>query len=387
MYEWDVFSCTFARRVLRSITEGVLFQLNVLEHGSSLERGEWVITQPALLLGCRAAQHLMTGILEQFAARDGTPIVVPCLVEVRDFPNTEVGVTIKESVRGRDVIVVQAPCAYQTRSLDAALREFLLLCDALFRASAARITGVLTMFPYQRQERKDRPRTPISAKRVAVEIQLAMGSALEKRIVAVDLHAPAIQGYFEIPFDALSASTELVPHVAAHKYFTVLAPDVGAALRGEQFVRLLEDYRDPRAGHPEVQMAVMYKRRRGPERVEVGWVAGAQVLAGKDVVIVDDLLATGGTAREAFEKARALGAQRVALAVTHAECTGNVLRNVEPFDDVFVTDSLPLDRLPQPLPRHWHVVPLAPLLAEAITQILRSGTVSGLENRHLPLPT
>jgi ribose-phosphate pyrophosphokinase len=337
--------------------------------------------EPALLIGCRAAQHLVAKILQEFAVKDGVSVVEACPIAIRDFPNTEVSVQILQSVRGREVILVQCPCAYEGRTLDTAVREFTLACDALFRASAAHITGILTEFPYQRQERKDRARTPVSAKRVAAEVEKAMGSVGEKRIVSIDLHAPAIQGFFEIPFDALSASTELAPSVAAAGYVTVVSPDVGGAPRAEAFVHLLEDYRDAQRGDPEVHMAVIYKRRKGPERVEVAWVTGAHVLKDRDVVIVDDILGTGGTAREASLKCRELGARRVALAATHAECSEKAWEKLDILDDVFITDSLPLDRLPQPFPAHWHVVPVAPLLAEAITQIVEHGTVSGLEKR------
>ena len=323
----------------------------------------------------------MKNILAEFSQRDGAPVVEECLMDVQDFPNTEIGVQIPRSVRGRDAILIQCPCPYQGRTLDSAVREFALACDALFRASVARITGILTMFPYQRQERKDRPRTSISAKRIAAEIEAAMGNVGEKRVVSLDLHAPAIQGFFEIPFDALSANTELAPSVAAARYFTVVSPDVGGAPRAEAFVHLLEDYRDVQGGDPEVQMAVIYKRRRGPERVEVAWVTGAHVLKDRDVVIIDDIFATGGTAREAGEKCRELGARRVAFAATHAECSGSAGQKLDIFDDVFLTDSLPADRLPQPLPLNWHIVSVAPLLSDAIVQIVDHGTVSGLEAR------
>lgn len=337
-------------------------------------------TAPALLIACPPAKSLVQTIYTQL---DGHQVVELCPVEFSDFPNGERFVTIQRSVRGRHVVVVQCACSYAGRSPDDALRHFMLVCDALCRGSAMAVTGILPIFPYQRQERKERPRTPISAAVVATEIESAMRSIPEKRVVALDLHASAIQGFFDIPFDALTASTEFAPVLAKAGYFTVVAPDVGGAKRGELYIQLLEEYAILSNPPIDVEMAVIYKRRKGPTQVEIPWVTGGHAIKGRDVVIVDDVLGTGGTAREAGIKCRQLGARRVALTVTHAECSQEAWNKIAPevFDDVFITDSLPLERLPQPLPAHWQVVSVAPLLAEAIREIVLYGSVSNLEKR------
>lgn len=336
---------------------------------------------PALLLGCPPARVLTETILEEIASRDGGRVIQLCPAEFRTFPNGEVYAHIIESVRGRHAVVVQCPCAYRGKSVNDALMEVKLACDALFRASVAGITVVLTEFPYQRQDRKDDPREPISAKRVAVEIERALGSVPERRVVSVDLHQPAIQGFFEIPFDALTASTELAPKVGAAGYTLVVSPDAGGTKRAERFAQLLA------SAVPEgqrVDMDLIWKRRLGPDAVEeIPWAISKKAFGGRHAVIVDDILATGGTARVAAAKCREFGAKRVALAVTHAECSQNAWERLGPevFDDIFITDSLPLDRLPHPLPAHWHVVSLAPLLAEAIVRIVTGQSVSELEQR------
>lgn len=340
---------------------------------------------PALLLGCPPARALTEAILQEVSQRDGGDIVGPCPAEFRTFPNGEVYAHITESVRGRHAVIVQCPCAYRGKSVNDAFMEVKLVCDALFRASVAGITVVLTEFPYQRQDRKDDPREPISAKRVAVEIERALGSVPERRVVSVDLHQPAIQGFFEIPFDALTAHTELAPVVAAAGYTLVVSPDTGGTKRAERFAQLLAGYLPEGA---RVDMDLIWKRRLGPDDVEaIPWAISASAFAGRNAVIVDDILSTGKTARVAAAKCREFGAKRVALAVTHAECSQSAWERLGPeaFDDIFITDSLPLDRLPQPLPAHWRVVSLAPLLAEAIVRIVTGRSVSELEHRrHQP---
>ncbi|MBI4022428.1 MAG: hypothetical protein HY372_03640, partial [Candidatus Andersenbacteria bacterium] len=166
-------------------------------------------------------------------------------------------------------------------------------------------------------------------------------------------------------------------------YFTVVSPDVGGAKRGELYVQLLEEYAASANTRVEVEMAVIYKRRKGPTQIEVPWVTGGHAIKGRDVVIVDDILGTGGTAHEAGLKCRQLGARRVALAATHAECSQEAWHKLgtEVFDNVFITNSLPVERLSQPLSLHWRVISVAPLLAEAIKEIVLYGSVSNLEKR------
>jgi ribose-phosphate pyrophosphokinase len=341
--------------------------------------------EEALLFAGRPAEILAQEImlcLEQMS--EG--LVTYRRAELIDFPNSEVGLRpLPVSVRGKRTIVLQCPCFYEERPVDVALREVTLLCDALNRASAAGITLILTCFPYQRQERKDEPRTAISAGIVARELRAAMGDVSEKRLVSLDLHAPAIQGFVNIPMDALTALPELAPHVAQEGYFTVVSPDVGGAKRAEIFVRLLEDYAEraisAEGGKKEVCMAVIYKRRQSPFSVEAPWAMGRHALRGRDVVVVDDILSTGTTARKAAKKCRELGAQRVALAVVHADSVSPPWENLlsaEAFDQIFITDTLPPSRWSK-LPEEVKVVSVAPLLAQVINRIVRNESVSTLE--------
>lgn len=346
-----------------------------------------MIQEPALLIPCPPAAVLSSAILHELAAHDGQgPIVEQCRTVFDPFPNTEGYVRIEQNVRRRHVIVVQSPCAYQGRSVNDALMDLLLCCDSLRRASVSAITLVLTEFPYQRQERKTKGREPISARLVADMIEDVLRPVPEKRIVCLDLHAPSIQGFFTIPVDALTALTELVPILAAHDYFTEVSPDMGGTKRTEEAQHIMVEYAPP---NMKVEIAAIYKRREGPTKVEISWATGTHAIKDHNVVIIDDILATGGTARAAGVKCRELDAKKVGLAVTHPECSNNAWELLGPdvFDTVFVTDSLPLDRLPQPLPKHWHVISVAPLLAVAIKAVLLGESVSELVNRRPGLDT
>lgn len=346
-----------------------------------------------LILGGRPAQELVGKILQEFAGDHGTPLAL-CRHEIVEFPDTEVKPRILDNVRGRQVVVVQSACAFQGRTIDTALRELYLLNEALGRASVGEVTVLLPYYPYGRQDRKDEGRTSVSASLIAREIEVSLECVPVKRIVFVDLHNPAIEGFFRsVPPNHLTAFTHFVPHLVAAGFTTPISPDTGGAPRTEDELAIVEDYR---ARYPdyfdgqEVKMAVAYKRRRSADQVDIRWVTGAHVIEGRDVVIIDDIISTGTTAMELGRKLRReLGAKRTALCATHGVCANRAWEKLGPdvFDLVLVGDTLPVrDRLPDPLPPNWRVVSLAPVLASAIQQICARGSLTRLWQERPPLP-
>jgi ribose-phosphate pyrophosphokinase len=278
---------------------------------------------------------------------------------VGTWKNGETRVKLDENVRGSDVFVIQALCD----PINHHLVELLLIIDALRRASAARITAVIPYFAYAKQEKKTSGREPISAKLVANLICTAGA----QRILTIDLHAPAIEGFFDIPVDHLRAAPLLARHArrAGIESIVAVSPDAGGVARTEEFrVRI--------GG----SLAIISKRHPGPDVSEALEMVGD--VEGRTAVIVDDMISTGGTLTLAAELLRERGAESIHACATHGIFAADALEKIDrsPIERVFVTDTLPL---PAGGPRaKLGVVSVAPLLAEAIMRIHKDLSISAL---------
>ena len=265
---------------------------------------------------------------------------------VKNFSNGETRVQIDENVRGAEVFVVQPTCGQVNDSL----MELLILCDALSRSSAKSITVIVPYYGYSRQEKKTTGREPITAKLVANLITVAGAD----RVITVDLHAAAIQGFFDIPVDNLVAMPIVVDYFR-HKGIpkedlVVISPDAGGVSRARMFAERLG------AG-----LAIIFKRRPRPEAVELMDFVGE--IEGKTCLIVDDIISTGGTLLKAVDMLVEKGASRVFAATTHGLFAGDALEAIErsPIEEVIVTDTVPVSAQGKVT-----VLSVAPLLGEAI---------------------
>ena len=273
------------------------------------------------------------------------------------FPDGEIKVQVHEDVRGADVFVVQP-----TISNDV-LMELLVITDALRRASAARVTAVVPYFGYARQDRKHEGRVPITAKLVAN----LMTTAGIQRVLAVDLHAQQIQGFFDVPVDHLTAlpvQLDYLRTLALHRP-VVCSPDTGSIKLAEKVARTL--------GH---DLAIIHKRRTGDSQTEVANVIGD--LGDRDVILIDDMITTGSSMTNAIRTARRFGARTVIPLCTHAVFCGDAYERLHEvgLDRLVVSDTLPLKRRFADLP--ITVLSMAPLLGEAIKRIHTNQSVSSL---------
>jgi ribose-phosphate pyrophosphokinase len=279
-------------------------------------------------------------------------------IEIRQFSDGELFVQFNENVRGVDVFVVQ-PTFPPAENLF----ELLIMIDAAARASAHRITAVLPYYGYARQDRKDQPRVAITAKLVANLITVAGAS----RVLTVDLHAGQIQGFFDIPMDHLFASPVLIDYFKGLKLsdLTVVGPDIGSARMVRAFAK--------RLGAP---FALIDKRRPMPNVSEVLSVIGE--VDGRNVIIIDDLVDTGGTVVLAAQELAKRGAKEIYVGCTHGLFSGNALARLEgaPIKEIVVTDTIPLD---SKVPRDkLRVLSVAGLLGEAMRRIHLGESVSSL---------
>ncbi len=281
-------------------------------------------------------------------------------VTLYNFSDGENYCQIEENVRGADVFIVQ-PTGPPANSN---LMELLIMLDAFKRSSASRITAVLPYYGYARQDRKDKPRVPITAKLCADLLEVAGAD----RILAVDLHAAQIQGYFDIPVDHLFAAPVLLDAIRDAKLepLTVVSPDAGGVERARAFAKRLG-----------VQLAIVDKRRKGKNEVEVLHVIGD--VQGRNVLVVDDIIDTAGTLINTVNALKAAGAQRVFAGCVHGVLSGPAIDrlNGSPIEKLFCANTVPLDDKVQ---RCQILTPLsvAPLLAEAIHRIHEGTSVSSL---------
>ncbi len=279
---------------------------------------------------------------------------------VNRFSDGETDLQIEENVRGADVFIVQPT----STPVDQNLMELLLMIDAAKRASAARITAVLPYYGYARQDRKDRPRKPISARLVANLIQRAGAD----RVLTLDLHAAQIQGFFDVPVDHLFAAPVFIDFFDSHgsRDFTVVSPDAGGVERARAFAKRLN-----------APLAIIDKRRTDVNVAEVMHIIGD--VAGQNCLMVDDLIDTAGTLVKGAEALLAQGAKSVTACATHAVLSGPAMERIEQSEitQVLVTDSIPLKDSGRRSNR-VKVLSVAGLLARAIQSIHEDGSVSTL---------
>jgi len=280
---------------------------------------------------------------------------------VRQFADGEIHLQIQENVRGADVFVIQPTCKPVERNL----MELLLMMQALKLASAERITAVLPYYGYARQDRKDKPRVPISAKLVAGLLE----SAGADRVLTLDLHAAQIQGFFDIPVDHLYASPVLIEYFRAQNLpdVTVVSPDAGGVERARAFAKRLNSS----------PLAIIDKRREEVNVAEVMNVVGD--VEGRHCLLVDDLIDTAGTLVKGAEALLEKGAASVSACATHAVLSGPAVERIEAsgLKEVVFTNSIPLDREAKQSSR-IKALSVGNLLAEAIRSIHEETSVSVL---------
>ncbi len=278
---------------------------------------------------------------------------------VQSFPDSETFTKIIDHIRGDDVFIIQPT----SRPTNDSVMELLIMIDAARRASAARITAVLPFFGYARQDRKDQPRVPITAKLVA-NLLVAAGA---NRVLTLDLHATQIQGFFDIPCDHLYASPVIYDYLKNQPVdnLTIFSPDVGGLKRAQAYATLFD-----------CQIGFIAKRRISAEVVEATSLVGE--VEGRDILIVDDMTETAGTLTAAAKILKDNGAKSVKAAVTHAILTDTAYDrlNEKWLDELIVTDSTPPDPRYKDYP--ITVLSVANLLSEAILRIHNNMSVTSL---------
>ncbi len=279
---------------------------------------------------------------------------------VRTFSDGESQVEIGENVRGSDVFLIQPTCPPVNHNL----MELLIMIDALRRASARRITAVIPYYGYARQDKKVAPRTPISAKLVA-DIITTAGA---RRVLAMDLHAGQIQGFFSIPVDNLFAAPVLLKYMREHfaNDLVMVSPDAGGVERTRAFAKRLN-----------AQLAIIDKRRDRPNESRVMNIVGD--VKGKNVVILDDIVDTAGTLCHAAHALKDHGANEVQACTTHPVLSGPAIEriNASPITKLIVTNTIPLKPEAKQCPK-IEVLSVAVILGEAIRRIHNEDSVSSL---------
>ncbi|VFP82059.1 ribose-phosphate pyrophosphokinase [Candidatus Erwinia haradaeae] len=298
-------------------------------------------------LARRIANHLHTSL---------------CDAAVGRFSDGEVSVQINENVRGGDIFIIQSTCAPTNDNL----MELVVMIDALRRASAGRITAVMPYFGYSRQDRRVRSsRVPITAKVVAD----FLSSVGVDRVLTVDLHAEQIQGFFDVPVDNVFGSPILLEDMLkiGLENPIVVSPDIGGVVRARAIAKLLHD----------TDMAIIDKRRSRANVSQVMNIIGD--VAGRDCVIVDDMIDTGGTLCKAAEALKYQEAKRVLAYTTHPIFSGNAVKNLQNsvIDEVIVCDTIPLPIEIQALPT-VRTLTLSGMLAEAIRRISNEESISAM---------
>ena len=311
-------------------------------------------SQPELKIFSGTAHPELAGLIADYI---GIPLGE---AQVKAFPDGETSVRILENIRGRDVFIVQPTCPPVNHNL----MELLVLVDAARRASAARITAVMPFFGYARQDRKDRPRVPITAKLVANLIT----AAGVNRVLTVDLHAQQIQGFFDIPVDHLYALPVFLKHLRARDLspLVVVSPDVGGIKVADAYARALQ-----------VSLATVAKNRKSDTEVDSAYLIGE--VDGHNVLLVDDLTTTAGTITSAAALCKARGAKCVYAAVSHAVLTDMAVKRLRDSEivELITTNSIPPYR-DELADCRMNVLNIAALLGEGIKRIHGDESVSGL---------
>ena len=299
-------------------------------------------------------------LAESVSAHLGVPLGGRLL---RRFPDTEVHFQIEDSIRGKDIYIIQST----SQPVNEHIMELLIMLDAFRRASAARLTCVIPYYGYSRQEKKTTGREPITAKLVANLLTTAGAN----RVVSIDLHVPAIQGFFDIGMDHLTAVPLLVEELAARPRpdAVVVAPDVGRVKMAERYARMLG-----------ASLAFLHKRRAGDTDVEVAAVVGD--VAGRTPIIIDDMISTGGTIHQAVRALLNEGARpEMTIVATHGLFAGPAAAIVDKLGhpaigEILVTDTVPL--LPEKRLPAMRIVSVAPLLAETVRRLNAQASISAV---------
>jgi len=279
---------------------------------------------------------------------------------LRRFPDSEVSFQIDENIRGADVFIVQPT----STPVDQHLMELLVMIDAFRRSSAARITAVVPYYGYARQDRKDKPRVPISAKLVAN----LLSAAGTNRMLTMDLHKAQIQGFFDIPVDHLFAAPVIIDYCSRMRYpnLTMVSPDAGGAERARAYAKRLD-----------AELAIVDKRRTEDGTAEVMNVIGD--VRGRTCILQDDIIDTAGTIQKAATALKESGAERVLACAVHGVLSGPAIERIEkaPLDQLIVTNSIPLNEAGQKC-KKIVVLSVARLLGQAIRNIHEETSVSSL---------
>ena len=315
-------------------------------------QGRYFDDSSLVILGGNSNLKLVEEICEYLGRPIGS-------VLLNKFPEGEIQCQIKENIRGKDVFLVQSTCTPPNENL----MELLILIDACRRASAKRITAVLPFFGYARQDRKDKPRVPITAKLVANLITKAGAD----RVLTMDLHANQIQGFFDIPLDHLYSINVMGDYFKKKnlKNLIVVSPDVGGTRMARAYSKLLES-----------SFAIVDKRREDATQTHVMNIIGD--VKNKNVVIVDDLISTAGSLVEAVKALKKAGALDIYAAIVHPVLCGPAFERIQSSElkELVVTSSIPIAKekmIPQ-----IHQLSVAPLLAEAVARIHKQESISSL---------
>jgi len=290
-------------------------------------------------------------------------------IAIKDFADGEIHCKIEEDVRGRDVFLLQPTCPPVNKNL----MELLIMIDSFKRASAERVTAVIPYFGYARQDRKEAGRVPITAK-LAANIITRAGA---DRVLAMDLHAAQIQGFFDIPVDHLYAAPVIDDHFKQRGFhkddIVVVSPDEGSIKRALTHKRRLGG-----------NLAIVDKRRSGEDVEQANLIGGP--IDGKVALICDDMISTGGSICGAAHMVSKAGAREIYLAVTHGVLCGDAIQKLQdaPVDGLIITDSIPLT--PERNMPKISVLSVAPLLGEAVKRIHHNTSVSELFSSNEPKP-
>ena len=307
-----------------------------------------------ILFSGRSNQVLSQGVADYLGLTLGR-------ARITEFPDGEILVKIEEDVRGKDVFIMQST----STPVNDMLMELLIFIDCAKRASANRITAVIPYYGYARQDRKDEGRVPITAKLTA-DLLMAAGA---HRILVIDLHANQIQGFFNVPVDNLLAEPVLSKHYAAKKIddLVVVSPDVGNVKRAKVYARRLNG-----------TLAIIDKERISGDSVKQGHLIGN--VKDKTVLMVDDMISTGGTIAGSAVLCKELGAKQVLVGTTHAVLCGPAIERLSnaPIDELVVTDTIGLSAEKQALLPNLKRISVAPLIGEAIHRIHHNESVSSL---------
>lgn len=302
----------------------------------------------AKLFACSQSIELAEAIAEKYGQKLGK-------VSITKYSDGEFQTSFEESIRGIRVFIIGSTFPNSDH-----LMEMLLMIDAAKRASARHITAVIPYFGWARQDRKDKPRVPIGAKLVAKLLEAAGAT----RIMTMDLHADQIQGFFEKPVDHLFASTIFLPHVRdlGLENLTVASPDMGGSKRAYAYSKYLES-----------DVVVCYKQRKVANVIETMELIGE--VTGKNVILVDDMIDTGGTLAKAADLMIEKGALSVRAICTHAILSGGAYEKIEnsKLSELIVTDSIPLAKKSSKI----RVVSCAPLFAEVMHMVQNNNSISG----------